>query len=128
MGREDIPDDVKRFILVSVHSVPYLEAMLLLRGKGEHAWDSRQVARRLYMSEKAAGNLLLALHAAEVLVTGEQPSSYRYQPVSDELRQMIDRLADAYSNNLVAVTNLIHSKLDKKAQYFADAFKWRKDG
>jgi hypothetical protein len=37
---------------------------------------------------------------------------------------MIDRLADAYASNLVAVTNLIHSKIDRKAQHFAGAFKW----
>ena len=39
----------------------------------------------------------------------------------------IDRLADLYATHLVEVTHLIHSSLDRKAQQFADAFKWRKD-
>jgi hypothetical protein len=126
--QEEIADDVKRFILVSVHSVPYLEALLLLRGESARDWDSKQVARRLYMSEKAASELLSQLYAAEVLVTTEpQGSLYRYRPASDELRQMVEQLAQAYSTNLVEVSNLIHSKLEKKAQLFADAFKWRKD-
>jgi hypothetical protein len=43
------------------------------------------------------------------------------------LRERIDRLADLYSTHLVEVTHLIHSSLDRKAQQFADAFKWRKD-
>jgi hypothetical protein len=125
MDRDGIPDEVKRFILVSIQSVPYLEAILLLRSERRYAWDSKQLARGLYMSEKAAGELLSALLAAEVVVTTEQqPTSFRYHPGSDHLRQMIDRLADAYASNLVAVTNLIHSKIDRKAQHFAGAFKW----
>jgi hypothetical protein len=40
---------------------------------------------------------------------------------------MLDRLAGIYARNLVDVTNLIHSKTSRKAQQFADAFKWRKD-
>ncbi|HEV7930501.1 MAG TPA: hypothetical protein VGP12_10280, partial [Nitrosospira sp.] len=107
MDRDGIPDEVKRFILVSIQSVPYLEAILLLRSERRYAWDSKQLARGLYMSEKAAGELLSALLAAEVVVTTEQqPTSFRYHPGSDHLRQMIDRLADAYASNLVAVTNL----------------------
>jgi hypothetical protein len=43
------------------------------------------------------------------------------------LRKRIDGLADLYASRLVEVTLLIHSTLDRKAQHFADAFKWRKD-
>jgi hypothetical protein len=128
MNREPIPDDIKRFILVSIPSVPYLEAMLLLRGQPQHWWDGKQVAQRLYMSEKAANDLLSALHAAGILHAAETgTAAYIYDPVSDELREMIARVADIYSKHLIDVTNLIHSKTSKKAQHFANAFKWRKD-
>lgn len=43
------------------------------------------------------------------------------------LHALIDQLAALYAHNLVGVTHLIHSKLNKKAQQFADAFKWQKD-
>lgn len=130
-----ISDDVRRFVLTSIPSVPYLEAMLLLRNEAAWTWDGKALAQRLYMSEKAAGALLCELHAAGVLdvagvLDASQPdpaSSYRYAPGSAELRQMIDRLGEAYSKHLVEVTNLIHSKTSKKAQQFADAFKLRKD-
>jgi hypothetical protein len=36
-------------------------------------------------------------------------------------------VAKAYATNLVAVTDVIHSRLDRRAQQFADAFRWRKD-
>ena len=128
MTREPIPEDVRRFILTSITSVPYLEAMLLLRNEPAQSWDSRRVAQRLYISEKAAAELLSDLCAAGFLVVTERETSmYRYHPRSDELRQMINQLAETYAKNLVEVTNLIHSKTGKKAQQFADAFKWRKD-
>lgn len=128
MVAKEVPDDIKRFILISIPSVPYLEAMLLLRNEPGQAWDGRQVARRLYMGEKAAIELLQQLHEAGIVAAEqEQASAYRYAPESDELRHMIDRLTQTYSKSLIAVTELIHSKTSKKAQHFADAFKWRKD-
>jgi hypothetical protein len=131
MGRDSIPDDVARFILTSITSVPYLEAMLLLRNAPDVIWDAKKVAQRLYMSEKASSQLLGELHAADVValvVLAEQDAqAFRYSPGSEEMRQLIDRLADAYARHLVPVSNLIHSKISKKAQQFADAFKLRKE-
>lgn len=131
----NIPDDVRRFVLTSIPSVPYLEAMLLLRYEMGVGWDCVSLAQRLYLTEKAADILLTELQEAGVLSpvahhsvpSSETRTSYVYAPSSDELRQMIDRLAEIYYQHLVEVTNLIHSKTSKKAQQFADAFKWRKE-
>jgi hypothetical protein len=128
MYRDLIPDTIRRFILTSINSVPYLEAMLLLRSAPDQWWDGKKVAQRLYMPEKAAEALLDELHAAGILAVADDGSrSYRYSPTTDELRQIIDELADTYARHLVEVTHLIHSKTSKKAQQFADAFKLRKD-
>lgn len=129
MMREDIPEDVRRFILTAVPSVPYLEALLLLR-ESTMSWDAEALARRLYIGEAVAAQLLKDLCNAGVAVMhkeAEGPCLYRYQPGSAEQSTMLDRLADCYCRNLVGVTELIHSKLDRKAQFFADAFKWRKE-
>lgn len=128
MPREPVPDDVRRFILTSVVSVPYLEAMLLLRNEREQPWDVARLAKRLYMDEARAAELLSLLRQAGVLtLVEEEPPSYCYEPATDELGSMIERLADIYAHNLVEVTHLIHSSMDKKAQQFADAFRLRKD-
>lgn len=125
---DSIPDDVRRFVLTSISSVPYLEAMLLLRAHSAQAWDSASLAQRLYLGEKAAAVLLGELQEAGVLCRDENhSSSFRYRPATDELRSIIDRLAATYAVRLVPITHLIHSKTGKKAQHFADAFKWRKD-
>jgi hypothetical protein len=129
MEQAAIPEDIRRFVLTSVPSVPFLEALLLLRADPAQQWHIDVLARRLYVREKTAQGLLDDLCMAGMAAPCEPPAQggYRYQPSSAALRTRIDRLADLYSTHLVEVTLLIHSSLDRKAQQFADAFKWRKD-
>lgn len=128
MNRANIPEDISRFILLAVPSVPYLEAMLLMRREKAQSWDAKRLAERTYVSEKVAQNLMAGLHASGIIAPVDPDTgSYEYKPQSEELVDMIARLAEIYAKNLVGVTNLIHSKTNKKAQQFADAFIWRKD-
>lgn len=120
-----LTDEIKRFILTSIPSVPYLEAILLLRNHHTEKWDGKALARRLYLGERAAGDLLMEL--CEAAIVQFDGSFYRYGPASQELRDKIDQLADVYASHLIEVANLIHSKTGKRARQFADAFKWRKD-
>jgi hypothetical protein len=128
MPQSVIPEDVRRFVLTSIASVPYLEALLLLRNDADVTWTSGRVAQRLYLSEKNAEALLVELTGAGIAMpVAEHPGQYRYQPDSMDLRGLIDRLAAVYAKHLVEITHLIHSRTDRKAQQFADAFKLRKD-
>jgi hypothetical protein len=76
MNREPIPKDIRRFILTSITSVPYLEAILLLRNEPQSPWDSQRLTQRLYISEKAGGELLSELHAAGFLAVTEGDPRY----------------------------------------------------
>jgi hypothetical protein len=129
MDKPSIPEDLRRFVLTSIPSVPFLEALLLMRADPDQAWRRDTLARRLYVREKTAEDLLADLCTARIAVAGPDPGAdgYRYAPFDAGLRDRIDRLADLYATHLVEVTHLIHSSLDRKAQQFADAFKWRKD-
>jgi Mn-dependent DtxR family transcriptional regulator len=128
MAQATIPDEVIRFILLGIPSIPYLEAMLLLRRETEQPWDAKRVAQRLYLNEKAAQSLLAQLHSDDIVeYSDKQQQLYRYRPESSETARMIDLLAETYTTNLIGVTHLIHSKTGKKARQFADAFIWRKD-
>ena len=129
MGRVELSDDIRRFILNSVPSVPYLEAILLLRTDPDMGWDVPRLAARLYVAERQAAEVLAALAAAGI-ARGEELGDtvlFRYAPATAELRERLDALAQAYSANLVGVTGLIHTRTDKRAQQFADAFRLRKD-
>lgn len=128
MDRENIPDEVSRFILLAVPSVPYLEAMLLLRREQEQPWSHKQLAARIYVNEKLAQSILSGLNDQGIVaLTDQELQLYEFRPATEELAETITRLADVYSRNLIGVTNLIHSRTSKKAMQFADAFIWRKD-
>lgn len=127
MGKQAIADDVRRFVLTSVPSVPYLEALLLLRADADGPWDASRLARRLYIGESQALDLLQRLEQSQVARRSDD-GTFRYAPATPELTSAIDSVAETYASDLVGVTDLIHSRLDKRAQQFADAFRFRKDG
>ena len=127
MSKTTVPDEVRRFILTSIPSVPYLEALLLLRAESSQPWDSYRLAGRLYIGEGQALELLQAMQQAGV-VTRREDGSFVYGPADAALVEVIDALANTYSQDLVGVTDLIHARLDKRAQQFANAFRWKKEG
>lgn len=128
MDQSSIPDELKRFILLSIPSVPYLEAVLLLHSDPGKTWDFKEILRRLYLDDTAGEALFPELKAGGILaVDPDRPSQCQYRPRTEALRQMIDLLAVVYPKNLVEVSQMIHSKLSRKAQQIADAFKLRKD-
>ncbi len=124
-----IPDSVKRFILTSVPSVPYLEGMVWLRAHPDIDHDAEEVARALYLTQGTARELLLALEASGILVqTGSAANAkFRYRPRDAKLAGKIDALSVAYAANLIEIAKLVHDATHRNAHRFADAFKLRKD-
>lgn len=124
MTHGSIPDDVRRFISVSVTSVPFLEALLLMRAGPAVAWNAKLLARRLYSTEGTCREVLQALSDAGIAQKGGSEELYTYGP-PPELTATLDALAECYVKSLVEVTALIHSKVDKRARQLSDAFSWR---
>ena len=128
MAEPLIPDEVARFVLDKIDSVAQLEALLLLRNNRETDWSVGALAARLYIQEDQTAQLLGVLQAQGFVVSkGSDLALYRYEPASQELHAMLERLAEIYAKHLVPVTNLIHSKPKPRIQEFADAFRLRKD-
>jgi hypothetical protein len=129
MEQPPIPEDLRRFVLTGIASVPFLEALLLLRADPGKTWRSEGVAGRLYVRDRVAQDLLVHLCEAGMAQQCGRPDApeYRYYPASAAMGALIDRLAELYARQLVQVTTLIHSRLDRKAQQFANAFTLRKD-
>lgn len=126
MSAELISGDVKQFILDNIDSVAQLEGLLLLWGNPEEDWNIEAATQRLYITPQQTADLLEHFRALGFfIVTKTAPLTYRYQPRSSDLKDMVDRLAETYKKYLVPVTNLIHSKQQTRVQEFADAFKLR---
>ncbi len=124
MADQPIPDDVRDFILRHIDSVAQLEALLLLRRTPGENWTVTTTAQRLYTGEEEVAEVLARLTEGGLLSCAE--GVFRYDCQSSELREVVDRLADAYARHLIPVTNMIHSK-PRRTREFADAFKFRKD-
>ena len=125
-----VPEDLRRFILTSVPSVPFVEALLIFRDAAVPAGGApvtiEALARRLYVGERQAAEILEQLRVARFVETLPEGTGHRYAPEPD-LAPLLDQLAAAYRTHLVEVTALIHSRTGRMAQQFADAFKLRKD-
>lgn len=126
MSVPELAPDLRRFLLTSVPSVPYLEALLLLRSEPQRGWDAGQLARRLYISEREGAELARQLRENGVAAPEPEAGALRYAP-APELAEVLERVAHAYAADLVGVSSLIHSRIDRRAQQFADAFRFRKD-
>jgi hypothetical protein len=123
MGDDGIPAELRDFIAKSIDSVGQLEALLLLRGNPEQAWDAAQLARRLYVNEAEAAAIFV--HLVEQGFATAEGASCRYDRAGKQI-QIIDQLADAYARQLIPITNLIHAK-PRGIRAFADAFKIKRD-
>lgn len=125
MSASNIPADVRRFLLAVIESVPHLEALLLLRADPLASWSSDAMAARLYIDESSASRLLTDLQARHL--AQHEAGHWRFDARDAEIVRIVDRLAGVYARHVVEVAELIHSTSDRKAQRFADAFRWRKE-
>ncbi len=129
MPDDIIPNDVKHYILGNIDSIAQLEGLLMLRANPQKGWSVEEIAHGLYIDESQVTLLLSCLLEQGFLITTGNGSSlrYQYQPKSSELRDIMNRLADLYTQYLVPITNLVHSKSRNRIQEFSNAFKIRKD-
>ena len=119
-----ISPDLRRFIVANIHTVPHLEALMLLQARGG-TWTTSEVASRIYVDSPRAESLLSELETSG-LVSGTD-GCWRYDPASSSLDETVRLLAGTYTRHVVAVAELIHSRLGRNASDFADAFILRKD-
>lgn len=122
-----ISDELRRFILSNIPSVPHLEALLLMRSESNHQWSIGELAKRLFISEQVTESIVEYFGVIGVVRRVDKHSClYQYYTPYAEPAQLIDNLAKIYSSSLIEVTHLIHANTDHKAAKFANAFVWRK--
>jgi hypothetical protein len=120
-----LPEAVMHFVLRYLESVAELEGLLLMRIERSHTWNGSRLAARLYITDRAAEEVLDALHRHALLArVGDE---FRYQPESAALEAAVDSVAASYPKFLLPITHLIHSKPRAALREFADAFKLREN-
>lgn len=120
-----VPEPIRRFLSSHVDSVEQLEVLLLLRSAPDREWSVDEVNRELGSSISSIRTRLAVLASKGFLTAreGDGLQLYRYSPPSSAERGVIDELALAYKERRLAVINLIYTRPESDAVYFADAFK-----
>lgn len=116
--------EVERFLLDTIDTVPHLEALLLIFQSPATVWTVTELAARIYVTEKDAGNILDDLTRRAVIARSEQsPVTYQFIGSSPAQVELLDQVAYAYRTQLVPVTRFIHSKASRSVRDFARAFR-----
>jgi hypothetical protein len=123
---DPIPEDVRRFILEHIDSVPALEALLLMKRDVPRQWTAGAIAAELYMDPRKVTPFLGDLSSRGLCgnAPGAEPV-YFWRPATPAVAENLERLAQVYAKHLVPVTNLIHAKPGPSVRGFSDAFRLR---
>lgn len=103
-----LPDEVHRFLLERVPTVPHLETLLLLWRDPRRAWQTEVIAARLYVAPETARPLLDELRDAGLLEEDEGPGLYRLR-LESSLTRVLSLLEQAHARRLREVTAVIHA-------------------
>jgi|SRR5579885_3159075 hypothetical protein len=118
-------EDVYRFLVNQIESIPHLEALLLLWRSRPEAWAPEELARRLFVPPEAAREAADDLVRRQLVAANS--GNYHYEADGGSRDQLVECVAEVYKHNLVAVSNLIHAKPGNAVREFARAFRFTKE-
>jgi hypothetical protein len=121
-------EQIDRFIVDEIDSVPQLEALLLVWNNRPKEWNSGSMARALYVSPDVAQDILRRLAQRHLIAeVNANSGQYVLQVDSAEREQLLASLDKVYRRELVRVSTMIHSKASRAVRDFASAFRFKKD-
>lgn len=121
-------NQIYKFVLDKIDSVPNLEALLLLWNTRPQGWTREDLATRLYIRLDEASKLLGDLLRDElVTLAPDAPDQYRYKNGGTEKDALIEELDATYRRELVRVSTMIQSKASSAVRDFARAFRITKE-
>jgi hypothetical protein len=125
---DQISPELLKFIVSGVHSIEQLEIMLLLRADCSRSWTTEQINSVIRSTEESISKRLEHLVSQKLVrADSENPLTFRYDPATPILRNMAERLVEAYNTQRAEVTELIYNKPADNIVGFANAFKLNKD-
>ena len=129
MSHPEISDEeVFRFILHQMETVPHLEALLLLWRKRPRRFTQSELSAQLFVDAGTVNEILKDLQRRELIAAAPGSSDeYSYEARSAYTDALMQALSDMYSRELISISKLIHSKAPSAAHDFARAFKFTKD-
>lgn len=124
MAKQHISQGLKKFIKEKIQTVLRLEILLLLHHHQIRSFTAAEVANELGFEKEEVNGQLTALETIGVVVESNlDKHKYRYQPVNEALRSMVDQLAVGYSNQRVPILSVILAEHTDRTRLFAEAFR-----
>jgi DNA-binding IscR family transcriptional regulator len=121
-------EQVDRFIVEEIDSVPQLEALLLFWNKRPNAWTCESMAKALYVSPEIAQDILKQLAQRRLIIELDGASDgFALNADSEEKQHLLAAVDAIYRRELVRLSNLIHSKASRGVRDFANAFRLKKE-
>lgn len=119
---------VDRFIVDEIDSVPQLEALLLFWKNRPQVWSSESLAKALYVSPEVSRHILAHLAQRQLIFEVEgSEDQFALSADSEEKQRLLASLDAIYRRELVRVSNMIHTKASRGVRDFADAFRLKKE-
>jgi biotin operon repressor len=124
MGKQHISRGLKKFIKEKIQTVLRLEVLLLLHHQQTRSFTVAEVANELGFEKEDVNGQLTALEAIGVVVeSNPDKPKYRYHPLNETLRSMVDQLAAGYSKQRVPILSVILAEHPDRTRLFAEAFR-----
>lgn len=120
-------EQVDRFILEQIDTVPHLEALLLAWRKRPKNWSIDEMAAHLYVSAEQAGKILRDLSSRGFLFDVDSASARFQYASSEEQDRLIAEVEIIYSRDLIRISRMIHAKAPSALRDFARAFRFTKE-
>jgi hypothetical protein len=124
MDEDCVREEVDRFIIDEIDTVPHLEALLLLWNSRPREWSLEDMAKALYTSPEAARTIVADLERRRFVILSDKERFLYRSSEKDGLIEGVDRI---YRREVVRISNMIHAKPSASLREFARAFRLKKD-
>lgn len=104
---KELSPELRSFVL-TLPSVPFLEALLLLHGAPEQIWTAEAIAQRLYLQSLSRADDVVRQLAARGFAACTPDGQLIYHPQDMALRELVRELAEVYQHRLIEITRLVH--------------------
>jgi hypothetical protein len=117
-------DKVLDFLGRHIESIEHLEILLLL-AQSDKKWSASDIFKKIQSSKVSVEQRLNSLTALG-LVAKDGIGCFSFAPKDDDVRQMVNELAEDYRTRRVRIIEAIYTRKTDAVKTFADAFKFRK--
>ena len=125
---DEIPDEIRGFIVGHIGSLVQLELLLLWAADPTKSWTPEEAAKALFVAPDATYGLLEAMRAQGLCITlSDDKARYCLAPASPQRRELFKSLAELYKTRRLTIIDLVFKGPTEKYQKFANAFRFFKD-